>query len=252
MSSGYRFLPLVYDNWQKSYGKDFSSLIFPRLLATLKRLRIPASTMLDLACGTGTLVLMMARRGWKVWGIDGSRGMLSEAEKKIKGKRIPVRFLRSDIRTFHLSEPVQLVTCFFDSLNHLPSSHDLLQTFRAVHVSLLPGGCFIFDVNNELCFNTVWTQTQAIHHLGYDLILKNSYVPRHRRARSQVTILMRRGESYERMRETVIERWYPTDEISFLLRRSGFRVLECEDFNFTGDPGVGKLKTWWVARKEGI
>ncbi len=70
MSNGYSILPPVYDRWQRTYGKDFSSLILPRFLSSLRLHRVPKSPMLDLACGTGTLALMMARRGWEVWGID--------------------------------------------------------------------------------------------------------------------------------------------------------------------------------------
>jgi SAM-dependent methyltransferase len=251
MSTGYRFLPLIYDRWQKSYGKDFSSLILPRLLATLKHHRIPTSSMLDLACGTGTLALMMARRGWKVWGVDGSEGMLSEAGKKLRRREVPVTFLRSDIRRFHLPEKVGLVTSFFDSLNHLSSLRDLLQVFRCVHTSLLRGGYLIFDVNNELCFKTVWTRTEAIHHRDFELILRNSYDASRKSACSHVTLFMKKGELYERMCETVNERYFPPEELSILLRQAGFCVLENEDFNFTPDPGIGKIKSWWVARKEG-
>ena len=63
MEAGYRNLPPYYDRWQKSYGKDFSTLIFPRLLASIRPHRIGGRTMLDLACGTGTLALLLARRG---------------------------------------------------------------------------------------------------------------------------------------------------------------------------------------------
>ncbi|HCV42759.1 MAG TPA: hypothetical protein DGH68_04705, partial [Bacteroidetes bacterium] len=85
MASGYKILPEVYDRWQQSYGKDFSTLILPKLLQTIKIHKIPTSSLLDLACGTGTLAVMMARRGWKVFGIDASEGMLREGRTKTKG-----------------------------------------------------------------------------------------------------------------------------------------------------------------------
>jgi ubiquinone/menaquinone biosynthesis C-methylase UbiE len=56
----YEVLSRVYDPWQKSYGKDYSTIILPQLLATIKFLGIPKSTMLDLACGTGALAVLMA------------------------------------------------------------------------------------------------------------------------------------------------------------------------------------------------
>jgi SAM-dependent methyltransferase len=207
--------------------------------------------MLDLACGTGTLALMMARQGWKVWGIDKSEGMLLEAGKKLEGRNLPVTLLRSDIRRFRLPEKVSLVTSLFDSLNHLASSRDLLQTFQCIHKSLLRCGYLIFDVNNELCFKTLWTRSETVHHKDFELILRNNYDPLRKSARSHVTLFIQRGKFYERLRENVDERYFPQDELSFLLQQAGFRVLENEDFNFTPDPNVGKIKSWWVARKEG-
>lgn len=250
MPVGYQLLPLVYDRWQETYGTDFSTLIFPKLLSTLKRYQIPSSSMVDLACGTGTLSLMMARRGWEVWGVDGSEGMISEARKKIRQSNLPVTFVRADIRSFRLPKKIALATSFFDSLNHLLSSRDLLRTFRRVFASLQPGGFFVFDVNNELCYTTLWNRPEAVHHAHFDIVLENSYDPQLKVACSRVTIFLRKGKLYERMCETVRERLFTPEELSHLLQRAGFHVLESEDFNFTADPIVGRIKTWCVARKE--
>jgi len=52
------------------------------------------------------------------------------------------------MRTFCLPEPVDLVTCEYNALNHLPQKADLARTVRAVARALRPGGYFYFDVNN--------------------------------------------------------------------------------------------------------
>lgn len=246
---GYTVLPLVYDRWQKMYGRDYSTLILPRVLDTIDRCRIPRGAMLDLACGTGTLAFHMARRGWTVWGVDGSKGMLAAAEAKKLLLTRNVTFLRMDMRALRLPVQVELATCLFDSLNHLPSAADLLKTFRAVAACLKHGGYFVFDLNNELCFRTLWTKTEAARHRDFTLILKNSYDPRRQVARSLVTLFLKEGPRYQRFQETVCERFFSSAEVTGLLRRSGLIGLESSDFNFADDPTVGNLKTWWVARK---
>ena len=249
MSAGYSILPLIYDRWQLSYGKDYSSMIFPRLLESIKEHNVSVSSMLDLACGTGTLCLLMARKGWKVWGVDGSEGMIDAARKKLNGKKKDIEFLRQDMRELSLPEKVGLVTCMFDSLNHLISPAELLTVFLGVYATLEDGGIFIFDVNNQLCFKTLWKQTETIHHEDFTMILQNTYQPATRMADSQVTVFLKNGDRYERLAEVVRERYYPKEEVASLLQRAGFSVLQSEDFNFTGNPQVGKIKTWWVARK---
>jgi ubiquinone/menaquinone biosynthesis C-methylase UbiE len=249
MASGYQFLPEVYDRWQQTYGKDFSTLILPKLLRSIKAHKIPTSSLLDLACGTGTLAVMMAKRGWKVFGVDASKGMLREGKKKIKGTPYSVVFSHQNMERFVLREQVTLAVCMFDAVNHLTSSKALLNCFRRVNSTLIPGGYFIFDANNELCYETIWRQTEVIHEEDFTMALENTFDAPTRIGRSRVTLFMRRGGLFERRVETVRERYYPRDEIGELLRRAGFQVLESADFNFTPNRLVGEIKTWWVARK---
>ena len=249
MPPGYTVLPLVYDRWQKSYGKDYSGLILPRVLATLRAFDVRPGTMLDLACGTGSLALHMERRRWKVWGVDGSPLMIEAARAKLRGPGVPIRFLRQDMRELRLPEQVDLATCLFDSLNHLPGKADLLKTFRGVAASLKPGGLFVFDLNNERCFMKLWTRDSIVRHRDFTMFFQNMYDRPRRTAYSRVTLFLRNGDFYKQAEEIVCERYFPRALVKELLERVGFTVLRVEDFNFTGHPEVGRIKTWWVARK---
>jgi SAM-dependent methyltransferase len=251
MPSGYTILPLVYDRWQQSYGKDYTSLILPRLLATLKRLGLHRGTLLDVACGTGSLALQMARRGWNVWGVDGSALMIDAAAKKLHARGVPARLLRQDMRDMHIPEKVDLATCMFDSLNHLPGKGDLLKTFRGVAAAIRPGGYFVFDVNNERCFRRLWTRDGVVRHREFTLCFQNVYDRPRKIACSRVTLFMKQGDAYLKSEEVVCERYFPRAVVRDLLQRAGFVVLKSEDFNFTGNPEVGRIKTWWVAKKPG-
>ena len=65
-----------------------------------------------------------------------------------------------------------------------------------------------------------------------------------------VTLTVSRGNEQDRFTERVRERYYPGEEIQQLLEASDFTVRMCEDFNFTANPAVGNIKTWWVAQAE--
>ncbi len=247
MESGYRNLPPYYDRWQKSYGKDFSTLIFPRLLGSIRSHRISGRTMVDVACGTGTLALLMARRGWEVVGVDASEGMLAQAAGKIAAAAYPVALLHQDMREIALPRRVHLATSFFDSLNHLMTPDDLGKAFRRVRGSLLDGGWFIFDTSTERCFTSLWTRSETFQMKEFSIALDNTYDRALRCARCDVTLRVTRDGGPVELRETVTERFYTPAEVSELLAGASFTVRECEDFNFTSNPAVGKLKTWWVA-----
>lgn len=107
----------------------------------------PVGTVLDLACGTGTIACLLAERGYRVVATDGSEEMLTQAAAKAEGLESPPLFLHQAMPRLRLMEPVDAAVSTLDSLNYLTRKQDLGETFRRVHRWLRPGGQFIFDVN---------------------------------------------------------------------------------------------------------
>jgi len=110
---------------------------------------IPVRTVLDLACGTGTIACLLAERGYEVTAVDGSEEMLTEAARKAErlSGRAPL-FLRQPMQRLRLLEPVDAAVSTLDSLNYLTRPADLQETFRRVCRWLKPGGMFLFDINS--------------------------------------------------------------------------------------------------------
>lgn len=110
----------------------------------------PVHSVLDLACGTGTIACLLAERGYDVIATDGSEEMLTEAARKAAGlepEQQPL-FLHQTMPRLCLAEPVDAVVSTLDSLNYLTRAADVKETFRRVGKYLRPGGLFIFDVNS--------------------------------------------------------------------------------------------------------
>ena len=113
----------------------------------LKKSAVPVRTVLDLACGTGTIACLLAERGYQVIATDGSEDMLAQAAAKAAGLARPPLFLLQPMPKLRLAEPVDAVVSTLDSLNYLTRERDLRETFRRVRRWLRPGGPFLFDVN---------------------------------------------------------------------------------------------------------
>lgn len=249
MGAGYTALSGIYDRWQTLHGPDFTSIILPRLLASVARHTIPARVHCDVACGTGSLVLELAKRGWTATGTDASAAMIAEARKKATLAGATVTFEVQDMREISLASPVGLITSCFDSVNHLLTLRDLQAFCVTAAGALLPGGLLAFDTNTERCYRTLWRSVITENHPEFVLELKNGYAPSRRRAHSSVTVRYPESAGGATETERVEERCYTRKEMLRALRAAGLAPLEVHDFGFSFAPEFGKLKTWWVARK---
>ena len=102
---------------------------------------------LDLACGTGSLTLALARRGWDIYGVDASPAMLSVAQEKAAQEGVSLLFLCQPMQKLDLYGTVNTVICTLDSLNHLTEEEELAETFRRVSLFLEPGaGSFLIPI----------------------------------------------------------------------------------------------------------
>ena len=158
-TNSYTAIARVYDKLNKEIDyaawADFFEACFDRFLP-----RRP-SLILDLACGTGSMTLSLASRGYDMIGVDGSEDMLSEAFMRNEG-RFPILFLQQDMRSFELYGTVGAVTCCLDSLNYLPSLADLEQCFATVHNYLDPDGLFLFDMNTPYKFEHIYANNAYV------------------------------------------------------------------------------------------
>lgn len=120
-------------------------------LAHYRSLVTPATqAVLELGCGTGTMLLGMAvadERGWQPdtagWvGLDESEGMLAVA----RARAPQMHWVRGDMRAPPVAGPFDLVVCCFHTLQLLLDDADLQAVLHAAHDRLRPGGRFAFDV----------------------------------------------------------------------------------------------------------
>jgi SAM-dependent methyltransferase len=243
----YRRFAEAYD-WEGSL--DFSRQAFRRVSAACREHGLSPGRHLDLGCGTGTLAILMAKTGWEVVGLDASEAMLAQAKQKAQEAGQAVEFVQQDMRHFKIIEPVNLVTAFYDTLNHLLFAEDLEAAFRGAAGALLPGGLFVFDVNTEATYQRIWGGvTHFIDTSRASTIYQTSYDPDTRLAKGVVTGFLRRGDLYEKFEEEIVERYWPPEDVERHLATAGFRPVEREAFNPFPLPGGGDLKWVWIVNR---
>ena len=114
------------------------------------RSHIPVHTVLDLACGTGTMTWLLTGRGYELIGVDGSEEMLAAAmEKSGSVEGVAPVFLHQPMPKLDLYGTVDAAICCLDSLNYLTAPGDVQRTFERLHLFIAPGGVLVFDINTE-------------------------------------------------------------------------------------------------------
>jgi SAM-dependent methyltransferase len=111
-----------------------------------------AGRVLEVACGTGRVLIPTARKGIPITGIDRSPAMLERCYQMVaqedESVRERVQLEQMDMRNFNLDERFALATIPFRPLQHMITVADQLNTLRNIHRHLQPGGHLVFDVFN--------------------------------------------------------------------------------------------------------
>lgn len=109
-------------------------------------------TVLELACGTGRLLVPLARAGNRVTGVDLSPHMLDLAQEKLAREdadtRQRTRLVQGDMRDFDLGEEFDLAIIAVKSFVYLTRREEQLETLRSVARHLRPGGLLAMDLLN--------------------------------------------------------------------------------------------------------
>ena len=101
--------------------------------------------LLDLGCGTGTMISLMAQRGYEMIGTDASVEMLMQASARCADLPVPPILLHQASQKLDLYGTVDAAYCSLDGMNYIPGE-DLPEVFRRLHLFVRPGGLLLFDV----------------------------------------------------------------------------------------------------------
>jgi SAM-dependent methyltransferase len=221
----YRWLAQYYDE----IFAPFRSPMDAARERLLSRILPHVQTACDLACGTGDTALTLARRGIATCAVDLSPVMCRLARQKARQACLPLRVLQADMRTFSLSEPVDLITCEYDALNHLPRHADLPRAARAVARALRPGGYFFADVNNAPGFRRYWTGAVWFETPDVAMVMRNGHSPQADRAWSDLEWFVRQGTLWRRHRERIEEVCWDDAAFRRTFQQAGFDQVRAWD-----------------------
>lgn len=238
MSEVYQEYAAYYDliTQDKDYERECDSLevIFK------KYSHIPIKTLLDAGCGTGGYAIPLARRGYKMTGIDASEAMLTKAREKSKQAKLQLDFSVMDLRQLYLSSKFDAAIAMFDVMDYFTTDEDFQKVLRNLSVVLKDGGLFTFNFWNGLAVPRMFREVsfKEVQGEGKRIIrwIRRELDANHHLCRNLHHFMaIREGKIIGEMEEIHVLRYFFPQEIAHYLEETGFELVKiCPSLSLEG------------------
>ncbi len=250
IAGGYSILAPVYDklndNVDYNLWADYIEECFNRFSPDKK-----IKSVLELGCGTGSMTLELARRGYDMTALDISEEMLSIAENRARNDGLKnVLFIESDMCGFELYGTVDAVICCLDGINHLMTRDELLECFGLVNNYLEDGGVFVFDVNTPYKFKTDYADRDYIlEDDGVMCCWRNRLNKKQDRAEFYLTVFREKDGVWQREDGIETEKAYGLKALKNVLSECGMEIVDVSA-GYGFDKPQDDCKRWYIAAKK--
>lgn len=199
-------------------------------------------TVLDAGCGTGTLVKMFTRRGFRAAGFDRSVEMIARAKKK--GNK---RVWAGDILHPACRGDWDAVLCLYDTIHYIPPC-DLRQAFRAMHGLVRRSGLLIFDIVTERMVMKYWMDyTERSRNESGEYIRRSWYERKNRCQHTDIRVLRKGGGTP--LAESHRQWIYPVEDVERELERQGFGTIQKLDSETLKRGGEDSERLYVISRR---
>lgn len=245
--SGYAALAAFYDRLTDDVEYDRRAA---RLLTLFERHRTRPTSLLDLACGTGSLTCRLADAGIDMIGVDGSADMLAVAMERAADRGQELLFLEQDMRELDLYGTVEGAVCILDGLCHLTNTADIKETLHRLSLFIEPGGLLIFDVNTPYKHREILGDNSfVLEQEDFICVWRNRLIERTCEVEQVLDFFVEQEpDFYERLTDVVRERAYSTRTWERLLAESDFEVVAVYDDLSDNAPSPTTQRQLLVAR----
>ena len=183
----------------------------------------------DLACGTGNVTIPLAKRGYDMTAVDLSEDMLNVAREKSEG--MDILWLNQNIADIDLYGTMGAFLCMIDGINYIITPKSLLKMFTRIKTCFMdPDALFIFDISSRYKLETVIGNNTFIHS-ERDVFYswQNTYYEKPKLSDMLLNFFVKNKKGYERFEERHLQRAYSVKELTYLLKKAGFTMIDTYD-----------------------
>ena len=242
----YEALAASYDRLTNDVDYEATVEFYMQILA---REGVTPRTVVDLACGTGSVTAILARKGYDVLGVDMSEEMLTVAAMKTQDMEPMPRFSCQKLQALRLPRGVDLAVCALDSLDYVLDPDDCAQAIRRVYKALNPGGVFIFDVNTPEKLRAMDGQVFLDEDDDVYCVWRGEFDEQTNICSYGMDLFQRQGKVWHRSFEEHCEYAYSRQQLTGFLKDAGFTHIEVWADRQFAQPREGEQRIYFKARK---
>lgn len=238
----------VYDVFTD--GVDYSSRA-EYLHRILLENSVKDGTVLDVACGTGSISKCFLDIGYEVVANDISVAMLNIAREKLSSYGEKVVLLCQDMCELDLFGTVDAAVCCLDSINHLLDCDDIYAALNSIGTFLRKDGILIFDVNSVYKHQNVLSDRTFVYEDEHNFLVWQNSECNENIIEMYIDIFSENEDgTYDRTSDIIIERAYSTEFLKDALSENGFELLNVYgDMKFS-QPEDTEERIYFVAKKK--
>ena len=215
MNKSYSVIANSYDNLTHN-DCDYNSWS-QYLFAVAKAHNV--KSVVDIACGTGKMTTLLAKRGLQVVGVDNSAEMLDQASQKCRAI-----FVEQDMKKLALPRPVDMAVCVNDGTNYV-APQDMVAYFQAVKRNLKKGAPFVFDISSaHKLQNVVGNNVFYVDEQNKTLLWTNTLGPN--TVTMNLTLFTKCGPNYTRSDESHTQYIHTQQFVEQCLADAGFTLVQ--------------------------
>lgn len=246
---------MAYESLAGAYDRLTQDIPYADILSYYQQImnqyHAQPKTVLDLACGTGSMSILLAEAGYSVLGADQSVQMLTEAyQKTMQMQENRPYFVRQKMQTLHLPYAVDCVVCCLDGINYITKPEECRKAIQKIYDNLNEGGLLIFDINSEAKLKGIDGQMFLDEDDDVYCVWRADYDEQTHICTYGMDIFCRQGKLWERTVEEHRQYAYTAEELTIFMTEAGFKQIRIFGDRSLDKPAVNEQRLFFAAKKE--
>jgi len=216
-------------------GRTEAQVNFVEKVCSLKK----RAKILDLGCGWGRHSIELAKRGYKVTGLEINPSYIKEAKKRASSAEVAIDFVEKDMRKISFKEEFDAIVLLWNSFGYF-SDEENENLIKNIYKALKRGGCFLLEIINrdwivrhftsknwQMLDDTcefVRFEIPAVDRTGVPTFIleERKFIPEESRVKGKLTYI----QGNRRIEKTTNFRFYSFHEIRAIFESAGFKETQ--------------------------